>query len=106
MDTQAIARGPTPAAPTSPLAIASLVFGIVCWVALPVLGSIVAIVCGHLARRDIRDSRGALGGGGLAVGGLVLGYLHVATLVIGVLVAILFLGGIAALLAIIGLSAA
>lgn len=106
MDTQALATGPTRAVPTSALAIASLVFGIVCWLALPVVGSLVAIACGHLARRDIRQARGALAGDGLAVGGLVLGYLHLATIVVAVFLVMAFFGGIAALLALIGLSAA
>lgn len=90
--------------PTSALAITSLVFGIVCWLALPLIGSLVAIACGHMARRDIRAARGALAGDGLAVGGLVLGYLHLATIVIGVLVAIAFFGGLAALLAFAGIA--
>ena len=104
MDTPAIAP-PAPAT-TSTLAIVSLVFGIVSWLALPVVGSIAAIACGHLARREIRDARGALAGDGLAVGGLVLGYLQLATIVAVVFVALAFLGGLAALLAMIGFSAA
>jgi hypothetical protein len=71
-----------------------------------VIGSIAAIVCGHLARRDIRESRGGLGGDGLAVAGLVLGYLQIASILVAIFVALAFLGGIAALLAMIGLSAA
>ena len=106
MGTQALPTDSLRATPTSALAITSLVFGIVCWLALPVLGSLVAIVCGHLARRDIREARGALAGDGLAVGGLVLGYLHLATVVVGVLLVVAVFGGIAALLALIGLSAA
>jgi hypothetical protein len=105
METQAIAPPAPRAAPTSTLAILSLVFGIASWLALPVVGSIAAIVCGHLARRDIRESRGAIVGDGLAVGGLVLGYLQIATILVAIFVALAFLGGIAALLAMIGLSA-
>jgi hypothetical protein len=88
-----------PAAPSSQLAIASLVLGVLSWVLLPVLGALGAIVCGHLARRDIRAARGALGGDGLAIGGLVLGYAHLVVLVLGVIAAILFFGGLAALIA-------
>ena len=39
-----------PAAPTSSLAVTSLVFGILSWCVLPFVGAIVAIICGHMAR--------------------------------------------------------
>jgi hypothetical protein len=92
--------------PTNSLAVVSLIFGVLCWVALPVVGSLVAIFCGHLARREIREAGGASAGDRLAVGGLLLGYLHLATVVIGLLVAVLFLGGLAAVLAAVGAFAA
>ncbi len=63
--------------PTSPpsntLAVTSLVLGIVGLVVIPFLGSIAAVITGHMARKQIRE-RGE-GGDGLAVGGLVTGYL-------------------------------
>ena len=62
---------------TSSLAIVSLVFGILSWCLLPFIGAIVAVVCGHLARSEIRRSAdGPTEGDGMAVAGLVLGYLH------------------------------
>ncbi|GAB6196987.1 DUF4190 domain-containing protein [Lysobacter xanthus] len=93
-------------APTSLLAIWSLVLGIAAWVVLPFIGSIGAIVCGHLARRDIRASRGALAGDGLAIAGLALGYVHLAVAILLVIGAILLFGGFAAALLAIGLSGA
>jgi hypothetical protein len=87
------------APPTSTLAIVSLVVGVLSWVLLPVIGAVGAVVCGHLARREIREAHGALGGDGLAVGGLVLGYLHLALLILGLVVVLVFFGGLAALLA-------
>ena len=89
--------------PTSPLAIASLVFGIACWVALPVLGSVAAIVCGHLAKREIRERRGALAGDGMATAGLVLGYVHLAVAIAVTAFVLLLFGGFAAALIAIGL---
>lgn len=78
-------------ATTSTLAIVSLVFGILTWAVLPFIGAIVAIVCGHLARSEIR--RAPVGtvmeGNGMALAGLILGYLHLA----GVLLAILIFFG-------------
>lgn len=69
--------------PNSTAAIISLVFGIVSWFALPVIGAIVAIVAGHMARAEIGRSGGAVGGRGMATAGLILGYAHVALLLIG-----------------------
>lgn len=80
---------------TSSLAVTSLVAGILGWSLLPMLGTIVAIVTGHMARREIRASGGRLDGDGLAIGGLVLGWLAVALWVVGLLVFFLFLGGLA-----------
>lgn len=89
---------PPPVAPTSGLATASLVLGILSWVTLPLLGAVGAVVCGHMARRDIRASRGALGGDGLAIGGLVLGYAHLVLWIIGIAFVLVFFGGLAAVL--------
>ncbi|TBR12617.1 MAG: DUF4190 domain-containing protein [Lysobacter sp.] len=89
--------------PTSPMAVASLVLGLLGWTALPVVGSLGAIVCGHLARGEIRRDGGRVGGDGLAVSGLVLGYAHLALVIAGLMFALLFFGGLAALLAAIGM---
>lgn len=64
------------APPTSNSATVSLIFGILAWVLLPVIGAIVAVIAGHMARREIAESGGRLGGDGLAIAGLVLGYLQ------------------------------
>ena len=60
---------------TSGLAIASLIFGLL-FLFFPL--SIVAIVFGHISLSQIKKSAGRLGGKGLAIAGLVLGYLGVA----------------------------
>ena len=62
----------------SRLAIWSLVLGILSPACLFVVAGIPAVVCGHLARKRIQDADGALTGNGLAMGGLVLGYLGIA----------------------------
>lgn len=80
---------------TSSLAVTSLVAGILGWTLLPVLGTIVAIITGHMARKEIRTSGGRLDGDGLAIGGLVLGWVSAVLWVVGVLVFFLFLGGLA-----------
>jgi len=85
-----------PVSSTSSLAIVSLVFGILTWCLLPFIGAIVAIVCGHLARSEIRRAPvgTSMEGDGMAVAGLVLGYVHLFLWVIVLLVMLgaLFLG--------------
>ena len=84
---------------SSMLAVISLVAGILGWSALPVIGSVVAVITGHLARADIRRRPEALEGDGLAVAGLVLGYAMLALAIIGVLCMLLFFGGLFAFIA-------
>ena len=79
---------------TSSLAVISLVAGILGWTLLPFLGSIAAVICGHLARSEIRRAPDRLEGDGLAVAGLVLGYLSIALGVLAVLAIFLFFGGL------------
>ena len=59
---------------TNGLAVASLVLGLV-W--LFWVGSILAIIFGHVSLSQIKKSNGAQGGRGMAIAGLVLGYLSI-----------------------------
>ncbi len=69
--------GPTPAQPvevkTSGMAVASLILSFFFWLLL--IPSVLAIIFGHIARGEIKRSRGKLKGDGLALAGLILGYL-------------------------------
>ena len=56
------------------LAIASLVLGILGFVALGILVAIPAVICGHMAKSRIKNSDGTLQGDGLALAGLIMGY--------------------------------
>lgn len=69
---------------TSTQAIVSLVFGILSLWPLPIAGSIVAIVIGYFARREISSANGQLGGSRQALIGIALG---TAMLVLWMLVA-------------------
>lgn len=64
---------------TNGLAVTSLVLGIL-WVCG--LGSILAVIFGHVAMSQINKSNGAQQGKGLAIAGLVLGYLGVSSLIL------------------------
>jgi hypothetical protein len=62
--------------PTNNLALISLVAGIASFVILPVIGAIIAVVTGHIARGQIK--RTGESGSGMALAGLILGYVHLA----------------------------
>jgi len=81
---------------TSGTAIASLIFGILSWIMLPFIGALLAVVLGHSARSEIRRAPpGAIEGDGMALGGLILGWVHLAFFIIVVMLIFMFLGGLA-----------
>lgn len=69
---------PAPVTKTSTMAIVSLIAGITGWSILPFLGSLVAIITGHMAQSEIKKSGGMITGKGMAIAGLILGYLSIA----------------------------
>ena len=81
--------------PNSQLAIASLVSGILGWTLVPFIGTLVAIITGHMARSEIRRSNGQLGGDGMAIAGLVLGWISAALWIVGIVIIFTVLGGLA-----------
>ena len=72
----------------SGLAIASLICGIAAWIIFPVVAAIAAVVTGHLAKKEIRNSGGMIGGDGMALAGLLLGYIQLGLAVIGIIILI------------------
>jgi hypothetical protein len=89
----------TPLRQTSSLAVISLVAGILGWTLAPLLGSIGAVICGHLARAEIRRAPDRLEGDGLAIAGLVLGWAQIVLTVLFIAAVFMFFGGLAAILA-------
>lgn len=71
----------------------SLCAAIASWVFLPFIGSIIAVITGHMARRQIRETGEE--GDVLAIIGLVVGYANLAIAAIGILVLILMALGAA-----------
>ena len=67
------------------LAIASLVLGII-WVYW--LGSVLAIVFGFIALKQINESNGAQSGRGMAIAGIVLGLIGVAILALVIILVV------------------
>jgi hypothetical protein len=68
------------------MAVASLVLGII-W--LFWVGSILALVFGYVGKGQIDRSGGAQSGRGLAIAGIVLGWVGVGTLVLTIVLAII-----------------
>jgi len=85
---------------TNGLATASLVFGIISWVVCPLVGGIIAVICGHVAHSQIK--RTGESGSGLATAGLVLGYIHIAAAAVVFVFWLFVFGGLLALLAALG----
>ena len=83
--TAAVAAAPVPAvAPrTNSLAVASLLLGLL---SLFVPFAILAVILGHVARSQIRKSAGRQKGAGMALVGLILGYLGVGFILFVVLI--------------------
>lgn len=72
------------APPNSSLAIVSLVAAILGFTLLPFIGSIVAVITGMMAKKEIEESAGTLGGEGLAQAGLIVGWIGIALGVVGI----------------------
>ncbi|RUL83430.1 DUF4190 domain-containing protein [Tautonia sociabilis] len=68
---------------TEKLAVVSLAAGILGFF-FPVVGPVTAIVSGHVARDEIKKSRGRLGGDAMARTGLILGYIWIGLMVAAV----------------------
>lgn len=81
-----LALGLPTATRTNGMAIASMVLGIV-WIYW--IGSVLALVFGYIALRQIDESRGAQGGRGMAIAGVVLGWVGVGILALVLLVALI-----------------
>src|SRR6266513_5041257 len=76
---------PAPAPRMAPLAIVSVVLAVLSFACIPIFPVIPAIVCGHVAWSKISKSGGALQGKGIAIIGLIVGYLAIPWAVLQVL---------------------
>jgi hypothetical protein len=89
--------------PNSSMALVSLIAGILGLTLFPLVGSVVALITGSMAKKEINESRGALGGEGMAKAGVILGWIGIGLSAIGCCVAVVIFA-IPFILAAIGLS--
>ena len=68
--------------PTNGLAVASMVLGIV-WIYW--IGSILALIFGYVAKGQIDRSEGRQGGRGMAIAGIVLGWVGIGMMALGII---------------------
>ena len=69
--------------PNSTNAVISLVTGILGLTFFPLVGSIIALITGYMAKKEIDASPGMLGGTGMATAGIILGWAGVGLAVLG-----------------------
>jgi hypothetical protein len=86
------------APPNNGLAVTSMILGIVgivlIWLyGIGLLAAIVAVILGHVAVVQIRNSAGTQGGNGMAIAGLVLGYIVAVPAVLCLLLVIFGIAG-------------
>lgn len=67
---------------TAGIAVASLVLGILGLICIGPFAAIPAVICGHIAKSKIKEAAGALQGEGLALAGLILGYVSIGLMVV------------------------
>ncbi len=70
--------GYQPSPPTPGNAIASLILGIVGIVMCPIITSVIGLILGYQAKREISNSGGKLGGRGVALGGIITSWIGIA----------------------------
>jgi hypothetical protein len=83
-----------PVRQSSTLALVSLIAGILGWTLAPFIGNLVAVITGHMARKEIRLNP-AMEGSGFATAGLVLGWVGLVFWTLGILLFVLLFGGLA-----------
>ena len=83
---------PTVTTPTTnELAVISLVMSLLGFL-IPIVPQIGGIICGHIARSEIRQSGGTQTGSGIALAGLIISYLSISIFCILFMVSLVFLG--------------
>lgn len=70
--------------PSSTLAIVSLIAGILGFTFVPMLGAIIALITGYMARSETRSIPPRASGDGMATAGIIMGWIQVGLFVVGI----------------------
>ena len=79
---------PELALPSSTLALVSLVSGVLGFTVVPLIGGIVALITGYMARGETRSIPPRASGDGMATAGIIMGWVQLGLLVVGTCCAI------------------
>ena len=79
----------TPGTKTNTMALVALIAGILGLTLFPFLGSIAAVITGNMGRKEIAASAGAETGDGMAMAGVIMGWIGIGLGVLGICVACL-----------------
>lgn len=71
--------------PNDGLAVAALVTGIAGWFICPIIGGVLAVIFGYMARNNIKASNGTLGGDAFATAGIILGFIQLGLVLLGII---------------------
>lgn len=75
---------PSTPLPTSTLAIVSMIAGIMGFGVFPVVGTIIAIITGYMARQETRAIPPRFAGDGMATAGIIMGYIQVGLFIVSI----------------------
>jgi hypothetical protein len=70
--------------PSSTLAVVSLISAILGFTFVPLIGTIVALITGYMARNETRSIPPKASGDGMATAGIIMGWIQVGLLVVGI----------------------
>jgi hypothetical protein len=79
------------ALPSSTLAIVSLIAGILGFTFVPVMGAIVALITGYMARNETRSIPPKASGDGMATAGIVMGWIQIGLIIVGICCLVVYL---------------
>ena len=79
------------ALPSSTLATVSLIAGILGFTFIPVLGAIVALITGYMARTETRAIPPKVSGDGMATAGIIMGWIQVGLIIVGICCLVVYL---------------
>lgn len=76
--------------PNSTLALISLIAGIAGFTVFPIIGSIVAIITGYMARQETRTVPPKASGDGMATAGIIMGFVELGLAVVAICCFVLY----------------